>query len=59
MSRNVLQCVKEPSERFLLPLSVGVRCPEQILTDVADRTVWVCMFGLWNLQCQRGGRGSR
>jgi hypothetical protein len=43
MSRSVLQCVKEPSERFLLPLSFGVRCPEEILTDVADRTVWVCM----------------
>lgn len=55
MLRNVLQCVKEPSERFLLTLSVGARHPEQILTDVADRTVWVYMLGLWNLQCRRGG----
>jgi hypothetical protein len=58
MSRNVLKCLNEPTERFILPLSVGVRRSEQIFTCVADRAVWICMLGLWDFQCRRGGRGG-
>jgi hypothetical protein len=59
MSRNVLKCLNEPSERFILPLSFGVRRSEQIFTCVADRAVWVCMLGLWDFQCRRGGSGGQ
>jgi len=60
MSRNVLQCVKESSERFLLALSVGVRHPEQILNDVADlQCGFVCLdYGIYSADKVGGVAGN-